>query len=55
MWRYTAGAGMSVAVLLGEKVLHQLVPRQELFAMIAAGAIDLRASFRRAATGHRRT
>jgi len=38
-------------VLHDEEVLHQLMPWQELTVMIAAGAIDLEAAFRRAATG----
>ena len=42
-------------VLHGEEVLHQLTPWQELTVMIAAGAIDLEAAFRRAATGQKRS
>lgn len=45
---------MPICVLHGEEVLPQLMPWQELFVMIAAGAIDLGASFRRAATGQKR-
>lgn len=40
MWRYTAGSGLPICVLHGEEVLHQLMPWQELFVMIAAGAIS---------------
>lgn len=41
---------MPICVLHGEEVLHQLMPWQELF-VIETGAVDLRASFRRAAIG----
>ena len=54
MSRYTAGAGLPICVLHGEVVLHQLMPWQEL-TVIAADAVDLRASFRRAATGQKQT
>jgi hypothetical protein len=55
MWRYTAGFGLPICVLHREEVLHQLTPWQELTVMIAAGAIDLGAAFRRATTGQKRT
>lgn len=45
---------MPICVLYGKQVLRELTPWQELFVMIAAGAIDLWASFRRAATGSER-
>lgn len=51
MSRYTAVAGLLICVLHGEEVLHQLMLWQELFVMIAAGAVDPGASFRRVTTG----
>jgi hypothetical protein len=51
MSRYTVGAGLPIYVLHGEELLHPLMPWEELFVMIAAGAVDLGASFRRATTG----
>ncbi len=51
MSRYTAVTGLPICVLHGEEVLHQFMPWQELFVMIAAGAVDLGASFGRGATG----
>lgn len=50
-----SGSGLPICVLHGEEVLHQLMPWQELTMMIAAGAIDLWAALRRAATGQKQT
>lgn len=48
-------SGLPTCVLHGEELLHQLMPWQELTVMIAAGAIDLGAAFRRAATGQKQS